>query len=247
MENKKIVSTYGSIIVITVIALFFIKHFNISYPLRVITSTTQNELSVVGEGKVEAVPDTATVEVGITVNNALTAKAAQKSISEVNNKVLKAMQKLGISKKNIKTTNFSVYPEYNYETNTRDIIGYSGSASLSIKVKDIELASKVVDSATSAGANEVRGTTFSIDKPEDYREQARNKAIKNAKEQAEKLAQNLGINLGKITNIVEQSTSDRSYPMAFEAKGLGGEQDSPSFEPGTQTISSVVTLYFEKK
>ena len=104
MENKKIVSTYSSIIVITLIALFFIKHFNISYPLRIITSTTQNELSVVGEGKVEAVPDTATVEVGITVNNALTAKAAQKSISEVNNKVLKAMQKLGISKKNIKTT-----------------------------------------------------------------------------------------------------------------------------------------------
>jgi len=108
------------------------------------------------------------------------------------------------------------------------------------------LASKVIETATTAGANQIQGSRFVVDKPELYREEAREKAIKNAKEQAEKMAKNLGIKLGKIVNIIESSPSQ---PIAFYGKayaeGLGG--GGPILEQGTQTVTSVVTLYFEKK
>jgi uncharacterized protein len=250
MENKKLISTYSALVVITVLALFVIKFFNISYPLEVTTSTTSNELSVVGEGKVDVVPDTAYVNVGITVNNKSNAKEAQNSINTINNNIIQALDKLGIPKKNIKTTNYSVYPEYDYNSSERTIVGYNGNATLEVKTDKVSLATQVVDIATENGANEIQGTRFEVNNPEKYREEARNKAIENAKEQAEKLAGTLGIKLGRVVNVVE-SGSANSYQPFLEGKlmaadGRGGASSS-SFEPGNQTITSIVTLFFEKK
>jgi uncharacterized protein YggE len=72
--------------------------------------------------------------------------------------------------------------------------------------------------------------------------------IANAKEQAQKLANTLGIKLGKVTNIIE-SSNDAGGPIIYDkmAAGMGGAAANPQIEGGTQEISSVVTLYFEKR
>lgn len=231
-----------------ILGLFLIKAFDISYPLTITTTTKSTELAVVGEGKVEATPDTVYIDVGITVNNQSTTEAAQKKIDEVNNAILAAMGKLGIAKADIKTTNYSIYPNYKYENNENRINGYNGNASISIKVSDVKLATQVTTEATKAGANQINGSRFVIDKPEKYREQARNEAITNARQQAETLAKQLGITLGKVTNIVESSPNGVIGPMYAKADMAGaGGGGGAQFEPGTQTISSTVTLYFEKK
>lgn len=232
---------------VVLLILGAIKALNISYPISVTTTTKSSELAVVGEGKVDAIPDTAYINAGVTVNNATTAESAQKTLTDVNNKIIAAMKTLGIPPTNIETTNYSVYPNYKYENNQNTITGYNGNAMLSIKVQDPKLATKVVDEATKAGANQIEGTRFVIDKPETYREMARDKAIANAKEQAGNLAKSLGIRLGRVTNIVEANTSQ--YPITYAAPAMeraaaGG--GGPSFEPGIQTVSSTVTLYFEK-
>lgn len=242
----RIILIYIGILLTTFAFLFSIKSFDISYPLQITNTTKSSELAVVGEGKVDVVPDSASVSVGITVNNAKTVEAAQKTIDETNNKIIDAMKNLGIDKKDITTSNYSINPNYSYEGGKNSISGYNGNVNLTIKVKDNDLLSKVIDEATKSGANQVFGTTFTIENPDTYREQARNKAIQNAKDQAEKLAKTLGIRLGKITNIVETSPN---YPVPFlkiAADGRGGSA-SPEIEQGTQTVSSTVTLYFEKK
>jgi len=248
MEDKKVTSTYAGILVLTIIALAVIKYFNISYPVAVTNYTASRELSVVGEGKVDVVPDTAVVEVGVTINNAETARDAQGQLDKSNTQIINALKKIGIAKADIKTTNISVYPNYSYDGSVSNIIGYNGNATLSIRIRNIEMAPKVVDRATQAGANEVRGPNFTIDEPDRYREEARNLAIENAKEQAEKLAASLGIKLGKISNIVESTTNQGPiyYDMATKSEGMGGG-GAPVYEPGNQTITSVVTLYFEKR
>lgn len=241
---------YPFVLLISVIvALFLIKVLDISYPLTITTTTKSTELAVVGEGKVEATPDTVYIDVGITVNNQSTTEAAQKRIDEVNNSILAAMEKLGIAKADIKTTNYSVYPNYKYESNENRINGYNGNASISIKVSDVKLATQVTTEATKAGANQINGSRFVIDKPEKYREQARNEAIANARQQAEMLAKQLGIKLGRVTNIVESSPNGVIGPMYARSAemGLGAGGGGAQFEPGTQTISSTVTLYFEKR
>ena len=244
MSTKNIFLT-GLLILIF---LFLIKAFDISYPLTIVTTTRTSELSVVGEGKVEATPDMAYIEAGITINNAQTVDEAQKTINKVNNEIINSMKSLGINKEDIKTSNYSIYPNYEYDGKVNNISGYNGNVTITIKTKKLTQVSKIIEDATKAGANQIQGVRFTIDKPENYREKAREEAIKNAKEQAQKLANKLGIKLGKVVNIVE-STSDSVPPMyRSAAMGLGGaESSSAEIEPGSQTITSTVTLYFEKR
>jgi hypothetical protein len=216
--------------------------------LTITTTNKSTELAVVGEGKVEAVPDIAYVDLGITTNNSPTTDEAQKTINKTNNQIVEAMKKLGISKGDIKTTNYSIYPDHKYEGGQNYINGYNGNVTIQVKVHNPQLVAKVIEDATKAGANNIQGSRFAVEKPEKYREQAREAAIKNAKEQGEKMAKNLGIWLGKVVNIVE-SQPIQSSPVYYRAaaEGLGGAGDGANIESGSQTITSIVTLYFEKK
>lgn len=248
--NENVKTTF-LIVVIIFVFLFLIKVFDVSYPLTVTNMNKSAELSVVGEGKVDVVPDKALVNVGVTVQNITTVQEAQNSINETNNKLVQAMKKLGVKTGDIKTSNYSIYPNYSnqplIETRTT-ISGYNGNASISITVRKTTLVPQVLSAATEAGANEVQGVSYTVDDPNKAREEARNKAIDNAKEQAQKLAKTLGIRLGKITNIVESTPGD-VYPV-YKSMGLGsaeGVGGVPDVQPGTQTITSTVTLYFEKK
>lgn len=201
---------------------------------------------MVGEGKVDVTPDTASINAGISVTNAASVQAAQNQVDTINNKIIAEMTALGIEKKDIQTSNYSVNPNYNYD-GVRSIDGYNANAQVSIKTQQLDLVSQIISKATEAGANEIYGVNFSIDDPSKFREQARDEAIANAKEQAKKLADQLGIELGDITNIVE---ADQGGPVpylrsaAMEGAGGGG---GPAIEPGTQTVQSTVTLFFEKK
>ncbi|MCR4326484.1 MAG: SIMPL domain-containing protein [Candidatus Roizmanbacteria bacterium] len=240
---------YTSVLVITIVALMVAQKFGFAFPIVTRTQTAPTELKVVGEGKVEVVPDTGYVTLGVRVDKRETAAEIQSEMNKSINSVTAAIEKLGISSKNIKTTNYSVYPEYDYNSDNRGIIGYSGSASISVKTKGTELLSKVIATGTAAGANEIQNTSFGVDDPGKYRSEARAKAIQNAKDEAEKMAKSLGIRLGKVVNIVEsndQGMVNAPYLSSAKMEG-GGGGEMPDLSQGTQTITSVVTLYFEKR
>ena len=227
-----------------IVVLLVIKVFDISYPISITTKAVSSELSVVGEGKVEAVPDIAQVSAGIVADGA-TVEAVEQKINEVNNAVVSALTNLGIAEEDIKTASYSISPNYNFETGRNIISGYSGNSTLTIKVKNIKQLPQVITAATAEGANQIYNTQYTIDDPAKYREEARNKAIENAKEQARKLSGELGIKLGKIVNIVESTPGpDRIVPLFSREAGLGG---APDLQPGSQTITSIVTLYFERR
>lgn len=278
--NKTVLSVALTVFVLLVL----VRVFNISYPidLRVVNTNVSSELSVVGDGKVDVKPDTAYIDAGITVSRARTAAEAKERMTRVNNAIIAAVKALGIAEADITTSNFSINPEYDYNTprplyapdattgsepvvdtmppeksaimpepSNSTIVGYNGNANISIKVKDSNKVSQVIEKVTAAGANNVGSPRFTVDNPEKYREEARNKAIANAKEQAEKLSKQLGIKLGKITNIVE---GGGGYPQPMYDRAYGGvamnaeaKSTPPTIEEGTQTVTSTVTLYFERK
>ncbi len=249
MKLQHPLKTYIGFLIITFIFLFLIKQFNISYPLTIVTKPAPSNLSVVGEGKIDVVPDTSTIQAGIVVTNAPTVDDAQKQIDDVNNKIIDSLKKLGIPKQDIKTSNYSISPAYNYDGGRNQITGYNGNANVSITIKQQNILSQVTGAVTKAGANQVYGAQFSIEHPEKFREQAREKAIANAKEQAQKLAQSLGLKLGRVVNIVESNPDMpivRPMPVMGGA-GLGGSAKIAELEPGSQTVTSTVTLYFETK
>lgn len=247
--NKSIIITYLVLVVITIIGLLCVKFFDISYPLNLSVASVSAELVVSGVGQVDVVPDTANVTAGISVNSAPTASDAQRQINEVNNKIINTVTRLGVAKKDIKTSNYSINPNTVYDNGKNTINGYNANAQVTVKVNNTDLLSQVIQAVTDAGATNVNSSGFTVQDPSKYRQQAREKAIQNAKEQAQKIADELGIHLGRVVNMVENNGASVPVPYAqtLEAFGKSGSQaPAPVIEPGSQTITSNVTLYFQR-
>jgi len=226
------------------------------------TATTTNTVSFNGEGKVFAVPDIAAVSFSI-VTEAKTSKEAQDQNSEKSKKVVEFLESQNIEDKDVKTTGYSIYPQYSYPRpiplgaesttypdyypSTPKITGYQVSQSFEVKVRDLEKISAVLDGLVTAGANNIQNLGFQVDNEDELKEEARAKAIENAKEKAAMLKKQLGIRLGKIVNYSEGGY----YPVYFKAEaldsrgGVGG--GGPSVPTGENEIVVNITITYQIK
>ena len=118
---------------------------------------------------------------------------------------------------------------------------------MDVKIRDLEKVGTIIEKAGSLGANQVGGLNFTIDEPEELRQQARIKALENAKTKAESLAQVAGVNVGRLVSFSENSYIPGPIYLDYaksEAMGLGGG-GAPAVEPGSQDIVINVTVTYE--
>jgi uncharacterized protein len=224
-----------------------------SYALKQTLDNTnpKNTLSVTAEGKVKAVPDLATVDLGV-VTNAATAAEAQDQSSKKINAIIEFVKKQEVSGDDIATSQFNIYPQQDYQGGRSTITGYVANQSITIKVRGVDKStaklSTILGGVTAAGANQINNVALSFDDPDNFRQQARELAIAKAKEKAQALAQASGLRLGRVVNVSE--ASEVGYPMPYAAGvgfGSGGDTKAvaPDIQPGNQDIVANMTVVFE--
>lgn len=216
-------------------------------PLTVSSVVTQkmDAFTVTGEGKVSISPDMAIVTVGVQTTGA-SVKTTQAELNKRINAVSDAIKKLGIDDTDIQTSNYSIYPTYDYQGTTQRITGYNATSNLVIKVKDLDKTNDVIDASTSQGANTVGGVSFEVSDKEKAQNEARQLAVDDAKKKAEQAGRIAGFSLGKIVNYAE-NFGGGGYPMPmFEARGAMDKNSLPTqVEPGSQEIVVNVSLSYE--
>lgn len=206
-------------------------------------------IAVTGTGTVMAAPDIAVADIAISVENS-TAKAAQDKANVKSKSVVEYLKKAGIKDADIKTSSYSIYPQYDYTNGTNRIRGYQVTQSLTVKIRDIDQANDILDGVVAAGANQVNSLSFQIDKPDELKADARKKAIADANEKAEELEDELGIDLGRIVSFNE-STNDY-YPLRYakdSAMGMGGggAVPAPELPAGENEITVNVSITYQIK
>lgn len=238
---------------IVFLALVLYGKFGPGIPVQSVVTQKQDLFTVSGEGKVTVVPDTGIIDVGISSNHS-TVKAAQDQANTVINNITSALRELDIDAKDIKTNNYSVYPQYDYNPGSVPgrITGYQVNANLTVTVRELDKINQVVDSATTNGANTIGGIQLTVDesKQKELMQQARELAVNEAREKAESLARAAGITLGKIVNVVEAGSPVYPGPffskdIALRAEGAGGVPTD--IQPGSTDITTSVTLYYETR
>lgn len=161
---------------------------------------------VTGQGKVMAVPDLATLSLGVEAR-AATVSEAQAQASEAMDKVMKALEDSGVAKKDIQTQQYSIYPvtKWDEKENKEEIIGYRVTNIVLAKIRELDKAGSIIDAVAQAGGDytRVQGISFSIEDPTPYYEEARTKALEDAKNKAEQIADLASLKLGKPTYISE--------------------------------------------
>ena len=212
----------------------------------------KNTITVSGTGEIYVKPDLAIINFSV-ITEAKTVGEALNNNAKKMNAVIEAVGNQGIDDKDLKTTNFNIYPRYEwherselYPQGKRVLAGYEVRQTLEAKVRDIEKISQVIDSAVDAGANQVDNLSFTVDKQDEFKKQAREKAIKEAKAKAKEIANQLGVHLVKITGFSESAVMPIPRPFNFkgEAMGMGGE-GAPQIETGENKIEVTVSIAYE--
>ena len=213
------------------------------------TPDIQDRITVTGTAKINAVPDVASINLGI-ISEGATVNAAQKGVTEKMNAIIDSLKKeFKIDAKDIKTENFSVSPKYDWSEGRQRIIGYQANQSVSVKIRDFDKTGDILAKTTDLGANQVSGPNFIIDDLEKVKAQAREEAIKQAKAKAKTLADQVGIKLGRIVNFYEGDGEITVAPYGRDmALGVAEMKSvAPVVEPGSQDVQLTVSLSYEIK
>ena len=207
-------------------------------------------LNVNGIGQVDLTPDIAYIYIGVH-DEAATASEAVDANKTHTNSVIAALTKAGVAEKDIRTSNFSIWPSQQYSPEGQ-ITGtiYMVDNSVYITVRELDSLGDLLDDAITAGANSVNSITFDVADKTQAVKDARAKAVEDAKLQAQELADAAGISLGSVQNINFYDNS--SYPSpVYGGKGGGGGAMAADvavpIQPGQLTISVTVNMTYSIK
>jgi hypothetical protein len=214
------------------------------------TAENKNLITISGTAKIVAVPDIAKVTIGLVTKKAKVADAQLENSTKMN-KILAAIKNLKVADKDIKTTAYSIAPEYDYAASGRVFKGYKVAQALEVKIRDLNNIAAILGVAGENGANNIGDLSFEVDKIEAVKQSAKLQAISDAKTKAEELAAGLGVKLGKITGY---SDAGRDYYPVYpsyaadmklnEANG-GGVLSAPTVSVGENEVEADVTITFE--
>lgn len=207
-------------------------------------------VTITGTGKAKLTPDRYSFNVGVQT----IATTVDDAVRENNQRVaavIDALKKAGATAAEIRTSNFSIYPQQNFEQGKLpQITGYQVNNSVTVTRDKIGDAGKLLQAALNAGVNTSSGLQFLVSDPVRGRDEGMRAAFADAKAKATTLAQAAGRTVGKaltITEGVEPSRPPMVYQAMAMAPGRAAATDEVPVESGTQEVSYTITVTFELK
>jgi uncharacterized protein YggE len=210
---------------------------------------------VLGQGSVSVQPDTATVQMGITIQQ----PTLQESLDEANatmTAIIEALIDQGIADEDIQTTAFNVYAVRDYameNTSTLPpVVGYNVSNQVSVQVRDLEWESgmpseqvgQVIGAVVEAGATDIYGISFSVEDPTEFESQARALAVENAGERAAELAASAGKSVGEVIAMTEGVTYQAIPYLGARDMAQGAGNAGTPIMGGSVEIQIEVTVTY---
>jgi len=204
-------------------------------------------ITVNGEATIAAEPDQAEIDIGVTTQ-ARTAPDASRENAERLARVLGAVKKLLSKADEVKTSGYSLSPQYRYPQGGKpEIVGYIANNIVRIKTLKLDDVGKIIDAAMQAGANNINRLMFTLKDEEAARLEALRQASAKARAKVEAIAASLGLKILRISSVTEGERNFqpifRQTPMA-RGEALAAQAPTP-VEAGTVDVRSTVSLTAE--
>ena len=204
-------------------------------------------ISVIGMAQGEYEPDQMVISLTIESKDETSPDLARKGAAEIVSKVISSLEKIGVEEDDIETTNYNLYPEYDWTSSGKIFRGYRAIYRMKVTVRDFDKAGKVLDTCIKAGAF-VGRVYFEIsrERREEIRNQLLAEAARDAKEKAEIIVSALGGKLGKLISV---NYNNYGYiPRIYKGEAFVNEFDydtSTQILPKDLTISVKLSVTFE--
>ena len=203
-------------------------------------------ISISGHGEVRAVPDVASISIGVTTQGA-TAREALDGNSKAMKALLDTLKQAGIDARDMATSNFSVGPRLDYGNNNGQppkVVGYDVNNMVTVTVRKIDDLGGLLDVAVSTGSNTINGISFSVTKPDAMLDEARKAAVADARHKAEIYAAAGGFRLGDIITVSEGTAYQPPMPYMVKSARAEGAADVPIAQ-GEQALTVDVSITYQ--
>ena len=206
-------------------------------------AAAEGTITVTGRGEASAVPDMATLQLGVT-SQAKEAGAAMAGNAEAMSRVIAQLESAGIDARDMQTSSLSLSPRRAPPgpDRTPEIVGFVASNVVTVRVRDLNALGGILAAALGDGANTLGGLSFGVSDETALREAARRAAVTDAMAAARVLADAAGVALGEVEDLSELSASWGPQPMGRMEMAMS---DSVPVAAGESTISSEVRMVFE--
>lgn len=206
--------------------------------------STRNVISVNSSETVTVIPDIAEIVYAVRTE-AKDAASCQQKNTEDTAKVIDLLKSLGVEEVSIQTSDYYMYPIYNYSGNTQRITGYEASTSLTVSGIPIDGLENILSKSVEAGINNIQSITYMSSKYDEGYSNALKLAMGSAKAKAQALAEAGGCSLGNVVGIRENSNySEARYTdHALSAKMRNMEESlAADAETGSAIMPGEVSV-----
>ena len=198
-----------------------------------------------GEGVVKRAPDRAFVSIAAE-SRARTAAEAQKLNVDAMSAVIDKIKSLGVTAEAIRTTGYTVQPDFEYQNGRQTLKGYIARNQVEVRVDDLPKLGEIMANAVGTGATNVSGVRFDLKDRESAESEALRLAVRDARRRADAAALGAGVKIVQVVRIDEQREIDTIRPMPM-AMARGGMMDAAApapipVESGQIEIRARVTL-----
>jgi uncharacterized protein len=212
------------------------------------TGSDAHTITVTGTGVASLAPDRAILTIGV-VTNSSSAETAVQQNANIMHSVITALEAIGIDNSSIQTTYYYIYPQtccYPYI-----IRGYQVTNEIQVTLLGAGQTlgwlgtetGMVIDTATSHGATEINGITFTASTTalQQARQQALKDAALNASQDAHTLAAALNVTITGVVSVNPTST----YQLPIYYGGLQSVSvTTPVIAPSSLSVTASVQVVF---
>lgn len=200
-------------------------------------------ISVNGEGSITVPPNYALLTIEVTTEGSEVEEAQQRNAT-IMNQVIQSILGLGIPRENIQTAAYNVFPRYDFVDGIQVFREYEVTNAISVKITDLNMVGKVIDTAVNNGANRISSIEFGLENEELYYQKALSKALLDAQVKSKTIAET--IKLSVSPQVIEVVEIPEGIPVApYRAMLAGSSTGGTPIEQGVIMITAKVTVKFQ--
>ncbi len=214
---------------------------NVTVPSSIqVTNVEDQVISVTASEEVKVTPDIAELDLSVTSQEA-DAQSCQTANSQAVNQVTEALKAQGIQESSIQTSDYSLYPVYDWE-NGQTITGYTMETTITVSDVAIDAVGDVLMAAVNAGVNNIQAVNYMSSQYDESYEKALGMAVESAYEKANAMAIAGGCSLGDIVKIEERGTNSAARYTAISNMSTEDAGSAPAAAAGAAVMPGQVSV-----
>jgi len=169
-------------------------------------------VTVQGHGSITMPPDQASLRFSIS-DKGRNLEMIKNKVGNVTSGFLEFAENLNIKKKNLRTTNINIFPEYTYipKTGKRIFDGYKINRDITVNLENLTLLGQLMEGAINLGVNNINPPMFSSKNASGVNIKLHTLAMEDAKNKAIALATSTNATIGRAIDV-------NAVPISFQPR-----------------------------